>query len=255
MNESEAAQFGTFLQSLDGLSDLTLSYNLTQQLFLSGDFGASVKFRLNRFFVNMNPPPHRPSTRATEIAYDNLCNFIDKQRSTLRNLTIQHSDVPTERLEFFMAMNLTRLCLVACELERTRSISVKNSSIKELFLSCDTDLDSSEEEFLCDVILSCEEVNSLHFTCTDIPFEVCLAIRNHPSKIKKIKMFRCAFFPMSIPSLKILEISSPIEHEESVYLVRLNPQLKELHVPACLRHFPKFNAAVEEFELDSLVIT
>jgi hypothetical protein len=255
MNESEAAQFATFLQSLDGLLDFTMDYNLAQQIFLTSDFGNSVKFQLQKFHITMNPPPHRPTTTAGGIAYDNLCNFIDKQRTALTYLIILRSTLSSAHIELLMSLNIKKLFLNGCTIQLTRPISIQNSSIRKLSISEDDGSIELEQECLCELINSCTKLKSINLFHMEVLFEPSLAVRKHPNKIEKVKMHECTFFPVTVPSLRTLEISNPIDEQESVYLVRLNPQLKKLRVPGNLQRFPTLNRALDELDLDVLVIT
>ncbi|KAG5677597.1 hypothetical protein PVAND_007343 [Polypedilum vanderplanki] len=246
---AEAQEFSHFLSSLSGLEYLSLSYNVAQKIFLDEDFNQAVQFHLKKLFVSMNPPAHRPSTKAKRIAYEHLLNFLNKQSSSLKDLSVTHSKLTTDRLEFLLSLNVEKLGLVACDFVHRRKIFVKNSTIKTLFISLNDDEieeNSEEESAVCELIKMCENVKHVHFTCAELNFEIGLAIRNSKSKIEKLTMYRCSFFPMNIPTLKYLDVGGLIDHEEIISLIRLNPQLEELHGPGCLRHFQKFAQAIDE---------
>ncbi|KAG5684997.1 hypothetical protein PVAND_014200 [Polypedilum vanderplanki] len=192
----------------------------------------------------MNLPPHRSEMNAEEVAYENLFKFIMKQSSTLKNINIGTSKITVDQMEILLKLNLLDLGFQSCEFIYDREISIENFSIQSLFISMEGC--EENEQVLCDLIESCKKLKETRFVWAVLKFEVCFSIRK--SGIEKLSMFHGQIFPMTIPSLKILDVDGLMAQIETIKFIRLNPQLKELHVPGSFQNFEMFSQAIDELE-------
>lgn len=253
MNEAEIETFGKILANMKTLIDISLSNNVSQKFFLSEDFNNSVKFRLQKIYVMVNAPPHRSHPKAPEEVYSHLMNFLNNQRSSLKDINLVSATITSDRLEFLLSLQLTKLALVQTEYMYNRNVYVTNSTIENLFLSVNEGVEeeSDEERMLCDLLKNCTETKKIRFVCTDITFEMCIIMAHRMKKLHELSLYQSDMFAMHLPTMKKLVIDGG-DHDESIRLIRLNRQLKQLKVPPCFQHHPKFSGAIDELNIEEL---
>lgn len=254
MDESEVNIFSQIISNYANLTRLSISFNISQKIFSNNDFTSKARFHLSYFHFWLNAPSHVSYPQAERHVYNNLLNFIDSQRASLINLTLARCTINTDALDFLLSTNLEDLGLVYCELTRERGISITNTTIKNLFISEQDMIEegSTQDIVLNDVMNCCKAVKKLRFSNVDITFEMSLTMTHKMKNLKQLSLFKCIFVPSLYPNLRKLVILAEEDLEDSIRLIRMNRQLKELQVPFDFQLDPQFEIALSELSVDKI---
>lgn len=252
MSADDMKIFATFLLSLKDLKNVSLSSNVTLNLFADDQFSSSVKFSLEKVYMIFYPKEDDPDP-VPDIVFAKMLTFLRTQRGTLRTLTLLGCKMDKEIIENLLRMELNDLRLVSSDFgSGFLPIAVKNSTVTRIFISSHEDVGDTAEAFICSILESCVNIKAVDFACVDITFEIALVIAYKMEKFEAMKLYNCTFIPqMSFPSMKSLEFSR-CKYSHVVKMIRVNPRLQKLKVPNSYRNKISFQAVIHGMSIDEI---
>lgn len=245
MNSSEIKNFSDFLVNQSELKLLSLTCNVTQQLFSDSSFASAATFQAEQIFLWMNGPTYTNGLVAGDPTYDNVIDFLETQRDSLKILTLGRCDFRQSMVSRLLKLQMKELRIVQCQFIWDQVLSITNQSVEKIFISMHESIDAASERALSNIMKCCTNVKSMKFACVEVSFELSMAIAYHMKNLKKLNLFRCDLLPITYPTLQNLQIAH-CHLQEVVQLLRVNRQLLTLRVPNSYNIIPSFHEALGE---------
>lgn len=249
MNEEETERFRDFLMSQRKLKRLSLTSNVSQKIISDEKFLKLHELSCEDIFLWMNGIDQRDDFQN----YEQLQNFLESQRHSLKTLTLGRARIQHATLRLLMSIELKDIRFVSCVFPDTaRTLDVTNKSIRKIFISMMEIVDVDTERILCDFLEKCHGAEKLRISCVDLTFELALVVAYNMKKLQKLKIFNSSLLPMTFPNLESLEILG-CGKREILRLIRVNRHLKTLTVSNTFLYSHKFQSALNQTKIEKVI--
>lgn len=161
-----------------------------------------------------------------------LMEFLETQRSSLRELTLRFAELFAQDIYRMMTFEIKELSFMECKFLWQRRVEIKNPNIEFISISKPRFESPDDEYQVCDLLMSACNATKLKLESLPISFWISLTISQAMKNLKTLQLESCDVQdPFVYPSVEEFEFRD-IESEQIVMLVHANKQLKKINLPS-----------------------